>query len=141
MTDQNNSISTESAAKLLTYEEVQVETCNAKDEIHAEVIRVRELKVREWSEAIRFIETDDDDGLTALAVNKPKDWVQTLMPSSYRLLIERVKARNADFFVVAEQRINRRMDRIAMMPPQTLNTLIDKTISQPQLPNSRLRPA
>lgn len=125
----------------MTYEEVMVHVAGANDSQQAETVKVRELKVREWPEAIRYLESDDDDGLTALACSKTKQWVTSLTPQSYRLLIERVKARNEDFFAVAEEKVNRRIGRIATLPKAALESIIDRTTSPTSSPNSHARPA
>jgi hypothetical protein len=109
-----------------------------------EEVFVRELKVREWPDATKYLESENDEGLMELVCNKPEDWAKSLSPHSFIAVVEEVKETNRDFFSYIGAKLQKRIDRVTQMPPEILKSLIESQNPKPlvnSLPRSRQRPA
>jgi hypothetical protein len=109
-----------------------------------EQVTVRELTVREWQQAMGYLERDEDNGLMELVCSKPEGWALTLSPSSFMAIVAQVKENNLSFFEFATDKIQRRVDRVASMPSEVIKSLMEQQ-AQPASKNSsgrlRQRPA
>jgi hypothetical protein len=89
---------------------------------HEEELLVRQLKLKEWPQAMTCL--DDEIGLVAIACTKTRPQILELTPASYNEAHAAMKGANAaGFFTYAQRRLDRAAEDLRAMPPDMVEKM------------------
>lgn len=105
----------------------------------AETLNVRQFKLREYQSLFPLM--DDEIGLVARAISKPRNVVETLSPESYEALFTAVKEANAKgFFLFAARQLERGAATLRSLPAEVVEQVLARGKAASSLPSPILPP-
>ena len=98
-------------------------------------ITVFQFTLKEYPAA--FAASDDEFELVALAIRRDKEFVQSLLPETYELLLKTVEEINAGFFVYADRQTDKIAKRLNAMKPHVIQSM--KLRASEESPSNNMR--